>query len=96
MKSAKATLIDNLIKENEDILLASFDLRGIAKSKFKSQKIMEIIKSLSGDSIDNVQLFFEELHEFYVNDKQFIGFSEEQIAKFIENERSFIMVKAVS
>ena len=55
----KARLVDVKIEDNLDILLASFGLKGILKSELKFNVVKEIIQSLKGDIMTNIDLFFD-------------------------------------
>ncbi|MCD5422923.1 hypothetical protein [Limosilactobacillus fermentum] len=86
----KARLVDVKIEDNLDILLASFGLKGIIKSSLKASLVEEIIQSLTGDIMDNIDLFFEELEEYYISDPQFRQFRLGQIRKYIFEERGYV------
>lgn len=87
----KLKVIEFKIQDNENILLSSFGLHGLLKSKLKYPKIIEIVASLNGTIEDNVDLFFECLREFYLRDNQFKAFTTRQLDKFIYEERAYVM-----
>lgn len=91
----KARLIDVKIEDNLDILLASFGLKGILKSDLKFNVIKEIVQSLKGDVMDNIDLFFEELKEYYISDSQFRQFRLGQIRKYIFEERGYVTAQLI-
>lgn len=91
----KARLVDVKIEDNLDILLASFGLKGILKSDLKFNVIKEIVQSLKGDVMDNIDLFFEELEEYYISDSQFRQFRLGQIRKYIFEERGYITAQLI-
>lgn len=91
----KARLVDVKIEDNLDILLASFGLKGILKSDLKFNVIKEIVQSLKGDVMDNIDLFFEELKEYYISDSQFRQFRLGQIRKYIFEERGYVTAQLI-
>lgn len=93
MQTSKVNLIDQKIKDNVDILLSSFGIQGLLKSQLKFRKIEEIINSLSGEMVNNIDLFYDELREYYYSDKQFKDFRTYQIEKFISDERNYVMAR---
>lgn len=86
----KARFVDVKIEDNIDVLLASFGLRGMMRSSLKENLVEDIIKSLSGDMMDNIDLFFDELQGYYASDNQFKRFRLDQIRKYIFEERGYI------
>lgn len=86
----KARLVDVKIEDNLDILLASFGLKGILKSELKFNVVKEIIQSLKGDIMTNIDLFFDELEGYYTSDPQFRQFRLGQIRKYIFEERGYV------
>lgn len=93
MQTPKVNLIDQMIEDNINVLLSSFGIQGLLKSQLKFQKIEEIINSLSGEMVDNIDLFYDELREYYFSDNQFINFRTYQIEKFISDERNYVMAR---
>lgn len=95
LRESKIQNIDGLIRDHRDLLLANFGIKGITRSKFKEQIVMDIIDSLAGNLQDNIVLFFERLLLAYCDDNQFKPFLNSEIKQFINEEQGYIMAKTM-